>query len=289
MALSGEPRVERTTSPDGFAVEQYYGKPFIRSVDDMIADLGVTVYPEDKLQIFPDPMLGLGGRITITRATPIWIDDGGKRTLVRTFSKTINDLFSEKGIILGAQDSVNPAPDTGVLAEGTVTITRVEETEVTEKQSIAFKTVTKEDPNLLEYTTKTEREGKPGSRELTYKVRRENGIEVSRTLLGSKVTAEPVEKIVLKGAKPLSIYQTGIASWYDHPRYNGYYAAHPTLAFGTRVLVKNSASPSKSVTVTIVDRGPWGAGRVIDLEPSAFQQLAPLGAGLVSVTLHVIP
>jgi peptidoglycan lytic transglycosylase len=45
-------------------------------------------------------------------------------------------------------------------------------------------------------------------------------------------------------------------------------AAHRTLPFGKRVKVKNLAN-GRSVTVTIVDRGPFVKGRIIDLSAGA--------------------
>ena len=41
-------------------------------------------------------------------------------------------------------------------------------------------------------------------------------------------------------------------------------AAHRTLPFGKRIKVRNLAN-GRSVTVTIVDRGPFVEGRIIDL------------------------
>ncbi len=45
-------------------------------------------------------------------------------------------------------------------------------------------------------------------------------------------------------------------------------AAHRTLPFGKRVTVRNLAN-GRSVTVTIVDRGPFVKGRIIDLSEGA--------------------
>jgi hypothetical protein len=77
--------------------------------------------------------------------------------------------------------------------------------------------------------------------------------------------------------------QLGEASWYDPP-WSGLTAAHPWLPFGTLVTVTDRAT-GRSVTVVIDDRGPFGKGRVIDLSPEAFAQLAPLGRGLLDVAL----
>jgi rare lipoprotein A len=49
-------------------------------------------------------------------------------------------------------------------------------------------------------------------------------------------------------------------------------AAHRTLAFGTRVKVENLGN-GKSVTVTIVDRGPFAKGRIIDLSAAAARMI----------------
>lgn len=49
-------------------------------------------------------------------------------------------------------------------------------------------------------------------------------------------------------------------------------AAHRTIPFGSRVTVKNLAN-GKHVTVTIVDRGPFVKGRIIDLSEGAAREL----------------
>ena len=89
--------------------------------------------------------------------------------------------------------------------------------------------------------------------------------------------------------------QCGIASWYG-PGFHGrltasgevfnqyaFTAAHRTLPFGTIVTVHVG---NLSVEVRINDRGPFIAGRVIDLSRAAFEVIAPLSAGSVAVCLE---
>lgn len=64
-------------------------------------------------------------------------------------------------------------------------------------------------------------------------------------------------------------------------------AAHKTLPFGTRVRVTNLDN-GKSVDVRINDRGPYVAGRVIDLSPAAARKLDMLRAGVVRVKLDIL-
>ena len=61
-------------------------------------------------------------------------------------------------------------------------------------------------------------------------------------------------------------------------------AAHPSLAFGTKVLVKNLKN-GKTVKVRINDRGPFVKGRIIDLSYAAARKLDMLSAGVVRVRL----
>jgi rare lipoprotein A len=61
-------------------------------------------------------------------------------------------------------------------------------------------------------------------------------------------------------------------------------AAHRTLPFGKRVTVRNLAN-GKQVTVTIVDRGPFVKGRIIDLSEGAARLLG--SADLMRVEISV--
>jgi rare lipoprotein A len=64
-------------------------------------------------------------------------------------------------------------------------------------------------------------------------------------------------------------------------------AAHPTLPFGTRLRVTNVAT-GRSVTVRINDRGPFIAGRVVDVSYSAAARLGITGQGVAKVKLDVV-
>ena len=58
-------------------------------------------------------------------------------------------------------------------------------------------------------------------------------------------------------------------------------AAHRTLPFGTRVTVSRGG---RSVVVRINDRGPFVAGRVIDLSTGAASALGISGLGQVTLS-----
>jgi rare lipoprotein A len=95
--------------------------------------------------------------------------------------------------------------------------------------------------------------------------------------------------------------QRGMATFYGsalqgHPTASGerfdmhlMTAAHRTLPLGTRVRVTNLRN-GRSVDVRINDRGPYGdRNRIIDVSEAAAQRLGMIDAGVVPVTVEVLP
>lgn len=97
--------------------------------------------------------------------------------------------------------------------------------------------------------------------------------------------------------------ETGVASWYDESSFLGLkrgntslgekvypwhlIAAHKTLPLPARVKVTNLDN-GRSVKVRVNDRGPFIAGRVIDLSPRAARKLGFREQGLTTVEIEVL-
>ena len=65
-------------------------------------------------------------------------------------------------------------------------------------------------------------------------------------------------------------------------------AAMLHVPLGTKVKVISLDDPTRSIEVTVTDRGPYAAGRVIDLTPTAFRALfGTTNRGVASVTVVV--
>lgn len=79
----------------------------------------------------------------------------------------------------------------------------------------------------------------------------------------------------------------GQASYYRNPRHGGLIAAHRTLPFGTRLLVTNLGN-GRSVTVVVVDRGPFIRNRIIDVSTGAADALGFRSAELAVVRIGVL-
>jgi rare lipoprotein A len=105
------------------------------------------------------------------------------------------------------------------------------------------------------------------------------------------------------GIRPQAKVELGLAAHYaarfagrrtasgEPYRPEAFTAAHRTLPFGTLVRVtrvdRTGDPVSGPVTVRINDRGPWRAGRVIDLSAAAARRLRMLG-GVARVRVEVI-
>ena len=99
--------------------------------------------------------------------------------------------------------------------------------------------------------------------------------------------------------KMVQYREVGIASWYGkdyHGRktangevYDMYAmtAAHCTLPFNTRVRVTNLGN-GKKTELRINDRGPFVAGRIIDLSYTGARAIDMLGTGTAKVTVEAI-
>ena len=89
---------------------------------------------------------------------------------------------------------------------------------------------------------------------------------------------------------------SGTASYYwegsqvasgGHYDPDGLTAAHRTLPFGTRLQVTDLIS-NRSVVVTVNDRGPFVAGRVLDLSRGAAQALGMIQRGVTRIHASVM-
>jgi rare lipoprotein A len=97
-----------------------------------------------------------------------------------------------------------------------------------------------------------------------------------------------------------SFRQEGIASWYG-PEFDGrptasgeifnstlFTAAHPSLPFGTFLLVTNKQN-NRQITVKVNDRGPFVASRIIDLSKAAAEHLDMIASGTAPVVVETMP
>jgi len=256
------------------------------TVADFLAEQKLDI--KDKDAVFPgrETKIFSNSAITLNRAKKITIFDGQEKKVIYTWGKKTEDALSENNIKLGDDDIVSPPLNSPVQGGSEIDIIRVEIKEEKVLKDIDFKKTSEEDDKLSWQTTKIKQKGIKGKEEITYKVISHNGKEISRKILERSVVQEPTTEITVQGTYvKLGKASTGAATWYAFR--GGLFAANPWLPIGSFVKVTNTDN-GKSVIVKINDRGPFGKGRILDLDKVAFQKIGDLGAGVINVKMEVI-
>lgn len=119
---------------------------------------------------------------------------------------------------------------------------------------------------------------------------REQGPDMSRSILAAVLAVSSLLAVSMAEAST----SHGLASWYQltgrtacggKKNPEAMTAAHRTLPCGSRIRVTNLAN-GRSVVLTVVDRGPFVRGRIVDVSRGAARRIGLIerGVGRVSVT-----
>ena len=161
------------------------------SVDAALAELGIRA-DSAKLSVSRSEPLGRSGlALTITTPKNVTVNvDGGSKTVAST-GPTVADALQQLEVTLGAQDRVNPAPETPLTEGLAVTINRVEKKSVSETQAVAFGVTNQDDATLAKGTKKTTTKGVAGEQSVTFDEVWVDGKLESRNQTGASGHQEP--------------------------------------------------------------------------------------------------
>ena len=165
----------------------------------------ITLYPEDDTEIkrVDDVVLdgGAGLKLTVDRATPFTFVLYGKRLDARTQASTVGDMLKEKSVTLGKNDQASVPLETPVVAGMMVQVWRNGVQTVTQEEEIAAPVEQIKDQDRSRGFKEVRTPGKPGKKQVTYEINMQNGVEVSRKIIQSVTTLEPVKQVQVIGAK----------------------------------------------------------------------------------------
>lgn len=271
LLLNGEKRAVRVTGS---------------TVSEALKELEIEVSGA-LVEPVPGSEISLGDDIRVNQPAEVTVNFDGVTKTVVTNSATAGGLLRHMGIAVGPHDRVEPSIVFYPSSGSTIKIVRVKEAIEKVLSKIAFRRTTQKTDTLEFGIRRLGTAGVDGVRAKIYRVTYEDGRAVKKVQLGNGVVKPAVNEVILIGTKrPLFVphggSQTGSATWYAAP---GLTAAHRTLPFGTVVRVTSLAS-GRYVDVVIRDRGPYGAGRIIDLSDVAFRELAPLSTGVLNVKIE---
>lgn len=171
----------------------------------MAKKAGVSLYPEDKVQIAkPDEALKqgvIGAAIVIDRATPVYINLYGTSIPVRTHAKTVGELLDEKNVKPLQGDSLQPSRETPLVENAQVFLISMGKKIASVEEVIPAPEERISDPNVPAGTTKVTEAGSPGKKIVTYEIVLQNDKEVSRRQIQEVVALQPVKKVISQGTK----------------------------------------------------------------------------------------
>lgn len=148
-------------------------------VSDILDEKHIILLPEEKVTPDENTTIGANGEIVITE---------------KTAQEEVAELVSNETEATTTEDENTNELSMEMISQAYNPIT---EKTIVEVQSIPFETVTKNVANgASETKDQVLQEGKEGKKEVTYRVKYQNDVEIERTEISSVVLEEPVNKIV---------------------------------------------------------------------------------------------
>ena len=124
-----------------------------------------------------------------------------ERYAFQTVSKTVEQLFKEKGVVIAEDQKMTGAYLDGVInSDLFIKIKRVTTKSVVEDVKIPAKTVYRDNADLANGQSKVVRNGSDGLKRVEYLISYENGVQVGKDVVKETVVTEAVSKIVEQGA-----------------------------------------------------------------------------------------
>lgn len=253
---------------------------------------------------------------------------------VLTSKTKVSEILEENHIMLSSDETVTPSTEENITDAKTIIITKQgdEPTEIAEvseeelnnnveeiaenysniteeiitvQEEIPFETITKDVSSGSDTTNKVIQAGQNGIREVTYKVKYKDDVEIERIELSSEIIKEPVDKIVQiqtkvtsrsgsrgsgvtsasSGRYKVTAYcscarccgkTNGITASGTRATAGRTVAAPSTFAFGTKLLINGK-------TYTVEDRGGAIQGNRIDIYMSSHSDALAWGVRYLDV------
>lgn len=230
-------------------------------VGKVLSRQGIVLNDGDKLNISLNDNITQDTYIEIYRAMPVNVTVNGKTTEYQTTKKIVSDILKELGIEIGSEDSVSPRLTDAVESGGEIVITSAAPQNVTVQEEIAYNTQEVENTSLAAGTRQVVQEGKTGVKEITYSIKYEDGIEVSREIVNEIVLSQPQDEII--EYSPEEEFEVGKIP------------ANPPTNY-TRMEIFEATAYDSSVA----DNGPWAGVTSTGMQ---------MGYGVIAVDPTVIP
>ena len=163
-----------------------------------------TVFAEDTIATQPVTDFvksgAIGEQVVIDRAVPVNLNLYGTPLALRTHADTVGELIKQKQIVLAKDDQIMPAANTVLTPNTQVFIIRNGTKVESVSEDIAMPVQTISDETLAYGTNAVRQAGSAGKQVTTYQEILRNNQVVSRSVIQTVVTQQPVTQIVVIGS-----------------------------------------------------------------------------------------
>ncbi|CAM3254726.1 G5 and 3D domain-containing protein [Filibacter tadaridae] len=171
------------------------------TVGKVLAEAGIGITEHDSVIPEMTEQIGDVDSINIEKAFEVTLNDGGKKQTLRSTSTTVADFLKRENIQLNELDRLKGNAEEVLKPNSIVKVIRVEKVTDVVEESANFAVETRNDSSLLKGREKVVQQGKKGKVSRKFEIVKENGKEVSRSLLVEKVLVKPQKKVVAVGSK----------------------------------------------------------------------------------------
>jgi uncharacterized protein YabE (DUF348 family) len=182
------------------------------TVDDALSAVGIRA---DGAKLSASRSLPLGRQgLNLDVSTPksVRITVDGRTRSVTTTAGRVGALLAEQGLKLDGDDQVSPRLSGSVTPGLTVALVRVSHKRSTATEPVPFGTSKHSTSELYVGQSRVATKGKAGSRTVVYDVLVKNGKASGKTVVSSRQTTAPVDRVVEVGTKKRPASTSGSGS-----------------------------------------------------------------------------
>ena len=139
--------------------------------------------------------------VATTATFEVLVTADGVTQEMNVLGGTVEDILSALNVTVGEDDRISVKPETKIEKDLAVRVSRVTYKESVRTETLAYRTVTQTDSKLSNGTTKVKRAGKNGQQKVTVRETYVDGKLTDSDVIATEVTAEPVNKVVVKGTR----------------------------------------------------------------------------------------
>jgi len=195
-----------TVTVDG-ATREYWTTA--TTVAAALQELGIRA-ESAKLSASRSQTLGRQGlALTVTTPKDAIVRVDGRSLSTSTTAATVGALLAELHVTRDGDDRVKPGVGTAVTDGMAIAVQRVTTKDVRATEAVAFRTVKRSDSSLYKDQTKTLNAGSEGAKIVTYRITRVDGKVESKKAVATKVTEQPVTRVLAVGTKSRPVSSGG--------------------------------------------------------------------------------